>query len=170
MKETFKDTNAFKLITILEQVLAQNKIRYKISFIFNFMKYEFINKIKLRKNLSINQILSLSEELFKDYFYTYITIESKNFKKGNSIMTYYISNNKIDSIISFKNTKVRLYISYDLTTKYFTMYMSDNKKNLNINERNLKIKENRKLSYSILKLLYNDILYIMMEMFSHVND
>lgn len=168
----FKNTQAFKLISIAERIPIKNRIKNILLFIFKYTKYEILYNIRIRKNISSTKKMKLFEELFKEYFYLYNTLKSLDISYNKNNMIYTVINNRIDVIITHKNKSdsIRLYVTYDLVSGFFTLYEIYNDKNINIDERNLKIKEINNIAFLTLKLLINNILYMMIEVFKYYKD
>lgn len=166
----FKDTQGFKIITILEEMLVKNKIKNIILFKFHYYKYKFINEIfKLKKKINPKNKMDLFKEYFKEYFYLYNVLTLKNITESSSTMTYSTINTKIDCIIFTKGKQpLKFYITYDMITDYFTLFLyCKDGKGINIDERNLESDYIDDIAYDILVILYNIIMDMMLDLFTY---
>ena len=162
----FKNTKAFELITLLEQMLIKNRLKNSLLFIIKFEIHNFIMKrFVIRKGLSPEKKMNLFKELFKEYFDIYNKLETENIKTNVGHMTYDLSNNKIDCIISY-NTLI-FYILYDLSTDYFTLHIKTGSRGVNIDERNLQMDYINNIAYDSLMILFTDIMTKLLNIFVH---
>lgn len=82
-------------------------------------------------------------------------------------MTYTTFNNKIDCIISYSDLDIVLYITYDLSTDYFTLFIKIGDRGVNIDERNLQIEYIRNMSRDVLDILFTDAMTKLLAMYVH---
>lgn len=164
----FNDTKSFELITLIEQIPIKNRIKNSLLFILKFETYNFImSKIKLRKKMMPKEQIELYKDIFKQFFDIYNKFVSEGIDIETSHMTYTTFNNKIDCIISYSDLDIVLYITYDLSTDYFTLFIKINDKGVNIDERNLQIEYIRNMSRDVLDVLFTDAMTKLLAIYVH---
>lgn len=162
----FKNTKAFELITILEKMLINNRFWNSLLFIIKYEAYNFITKkFIIKKNMSPEKTMELFKEFFKEFFDVYNKLKTDNTDIRTSKMTYNISNNKIDCIISYLSYNLSYYITYDLSNDYFTLFIKTNNKGFNIDERNLQINYINEIAYNSLNILFDDMITKLLTIF-----
>lgn len=164
----FKNTKSFELITLIEQIRIKNRIKNSLLFILKFETYNFImSKIKLRRKMNPKEQIELYKDIFKQFFDIYNKSISENIDTKTSHMTYTTFNNKIDCIISYSDLDIVLYITYDLSTDYFTLFIKIGDRGVNIDERNLQIEYIRDMSRDVLDILFTDAMTKLLAMYVH---
>lgn len=162
----FKNTKAFELITLLEQMLIKDRIKNSLLFMIKYELHNFVMKrFVIRKKISPKKKMNLFKEFFKEYFDIYNKMETENIEFNVGHMTYNLFNNKIDCIISYDS--LLFYILYDLSTDYFTLHIKTGTKGVNIDERNLQIDYINDIAYDGLRILFSDIMTKLLSIFVH---
>ncbi len=167
----FKNTNSYKLVSTIEKILIKNRFRNTILSIYQLSIYHFKQVLRLKIFLSNEKILDIYKEYFKEYFYLYTIIKSKNLNSllKDQNLFYTITGFNLDAIITIKDL-VRLYISYDLSTDDFQCHAIIDNKNFNIDNNNLKIKEIRNVCILLLKSIFAIIEHLLTELFINTVD
>lgn len=168
----FKTTRSFELVSILENILVKNRIKNTFLFIYKSTIYFLSQKINLKFTKSNKKLLNLLKKYFKEYFYLYTIISSKNLKsllKGHN-MIYTMTGFNLDVIITltFPESSCRLYISYNLTTDDFQCHIIIYDKNFNIDENTMKTKEIKNIvSEYLLQIICESISMFLIGLFKN---
>lgn len=156
----FKDTKAYKFVTLVEQLEIEHRYLNIIKYLFKLFRFNYEEQLKTKKKVSIEDKIKYMTELFKERYYLEGLKGQYDIKK-TSAMDNNIINNIIISELVFDTIKI--YVEYGLMDNRSSIYVVRNmdNKGINLTKADLNNEINYDMCINAIDILHYEIMLIL---------